>query len=170
MKAFKLGLIALLVSAAFAVAPVRAQEVTPEPTAPPVVTTPAPVSDLTDTLLTDVEKFLGTYAGIVGLAVAFVVGLLKNVSFLDGVDARLINIVVSAVFVVGLLLATNFGYGTQFTAAIDALPKVGTMLLGLLAAFGGSTAVHEAAYAYDVPVFGKKRGASAQAVKPSHAA
>lgn len=146
---------------------VHAQDATPTPA--PIVT-PAPVSDLTNTLLTDIELFLGTYAAIVGVAVAFVVGLLKKLSFLDGVDARLINIVVSSVFVVGLLLATNFGYGDTAKVVIDALPKLGTILLGLLAAFGGSSAVHEAAYAYNLPVFGTKRGISAQSARPSHSA
>ena len=119
--------------------------------------TPAPVTDLTDKLFTDVETFLGTYGGIVGIAAAFVVGLLKNIPALSGVSARILNVLVSGVLVVGLLLATNFGYGSQFQAGLDALPVIGKALLALLVAFGFSTGVHEAANVYSVPVWGSKR-------------
>lgn len=127
-------------------APIHAQDATP--TAPPVVTTPAPVSDLTNTVLTDVETFLGTYGAIVGAVVLFVVQLLKAVPFLKDVNPRFINIGVSAVLVVGYLVATNFGYAEKYRATLDAIPQLGQIILGLLAAFGFSTAFYEGAKAY----------------------
>ena len=133
---------------------VHAQDATPTP---PIVTTPAPVSVLTDTLLTDIEGFLGTYGGLVGIAASFLVGVLGGIPALANVPKRILNIAVSAVLVGGLLLATNFGYGTQFQAGVDAVPIIGKTLLALLVAFGFSTGVHEAANVYSVPVWGAKR-------------
>lgn len=132
------------------------QDPTAEPTPPPVVT-PAPVSDLTDKLTNDVEEFLGTYGALVGLAAAFIVGVLKNIPALNDVSARILNILVSGVLVVGLLLATRFGYGSQYQAGLDALPIIGKAILALLVAFGFSTGVHEAANVYSVPIWGSKR-------------
>lgn len=124
---------------------VQAQDATPTPA--PIVT-PAPVSDLTNAVLTDVETFLGTYGAIIGGVVLFVVQLLKAVPFLANVNPRFINIGVSAVLVIGYLLATNFGYSERYRAALDALPQIGQIVLGLLAAFGFSTAFYEGAKAY----------------------
>lgn len=124
---------------------VRAQDATPTPA--PVVT-PAPVSDLTNSVLTDVETFLGTYGAIIGGVVLFAVQLLKAVPFLANVNPRFINIGVSAVLVIGYLLATNFGYGEKFRATLDAVPQIGQIILGLLSAFGFSTAFYEGAKAY----------------------
>lgn len=156
MKLFKridpvlVGIIIIALLFTFlAVSRVGAQDATP--TAPSVtitVGTPAPVSDLTDSLLTDVEKFLGTYGAIIGGVVLFVVQLLKAVPFLTNVNPRFINIGVSAVLVIGYLLATNFGYSVRYRAALDALPQIGQIVLGLLAAFGFSTAFYEGAKVY----------------------
>lgn len=129
----------------------------PEPTVSLTGDTPAPVSDLTDKLITDVESFLGTYGGLVGLAASFIVGLLGSIPALANVPKRIINLGVSGLLVAGLLLTSNFGYGTQFQGALDAIPVIGKTILALLVAFGFSTGVHEAASVYSVPVWGSKR-------------
>lgn len=113
--------------------------------------TPESPSVLTEKWLTDLESFLGTYGGLVGFAVMFIVQVLKPLPLFTNVSARLMNVGVSALLVGGLLLATNFGYGTQYQAGLDALPVIGKAVLGLLAAFGGSTALHEGAAALSLP-------------------
>lgn len=142
-----IGVIALITVLAFLSLPrVGAQDATP--TLPPTTVSPAPVSDLTNTVLTDVETFLGTYGAVVGAVVVFIVQLLKSVPFFANINPRFLNLGVSAVLVIGYLLATNFGYGERYKAALDAVPQIGQILIGLLAAFGFSTAFYEGVKAH----------------------
>jgi hypothetical protein len=138
----RLNLLVLLVLLACLIAPlaVHAQDAAPE--SPSV---------LTEKWFTDLESFLGTYGGLVGVAVTFIVQVLKPLPLFSNVSARFLNAGVSSVLVVGLLLATNFGYGTQYQAGIDALPVIGKAVLSVLVAFGFSTGYHEAAAALGVP-------------------
>lgn len=98
-----------------------------------------------------------------GPLASFVVGLLKHVvpapdaNGNNGVSAPTLNLLVGGLLTVLFWIAQHFGVQQQFNSISDFLLVAGPALLTLLTTMYSASAVHNAASAQKVAVFGYKR-------------
>lgn len=144
---------------ALLVSPVMAQDVTPEPDAPPVVVSdpPAipPVEDAATMLLV---MFTALLAGAARMPVTVsVVSVLKRLPPLKDVSGEVITFGVAAVITVITWVSQRYGYEGQVKAGLDFLqtliPALGLLVGNLVI----SSATYKAAKATDTPVLGYAR-------------